>query len=248
MNQPKIFVGTLEAGESEFEECCQVISRQRNVEITHHIISHLPELDAHNQLWKKWEDVKKGYDLFVKVDADTILIDKLALHRIWKLFEGDRRVTGAQILLHDYFTDNLIPGLNSFTPKVKFQSTQNHLMPDRSDTNHDVVLNGKEVQYLAPIGWHCKYPSPKQSFHFGLHRALKKQDDILKKICNLWVKSGYPDDSRSWAITGYMAASFWMRNSFDYNNKKFEKKFLEWEKTLNRTEKIKEFVNMNFII
>lgn len=180
--KPRVFFGTLYSNESEFEACKSTIQNQKNLEsIYHHVIEGMKEKDAHNALWNSWESKKTNFDLFVKVDADTIIIDDEAISRVWKLFEENKRVTGVQLRLLDYFTDNLISGLNFFTPAVIFNISPD-LYCDRVDTNHDVVLKGDFVKHLEPIGYHCKNPSLVQSFHYGLHRMLKNQRDTIRKV------------------------------------------------------------------
>lgn len=236
MRYPRIFVGTLASGEAEFEKCCQAIECQQDVEVKHHIISDEPEFEAHNKLWESWAKVKSDYDLFVKVDADTVLCRPTALADIFFLF-SDPAVTGAQILLHDYFTDRLIAGLNAFSPVVQFRKSSRRLFADRADSNHDVVLKGEAVKHLAPIGWHCIHPHPRQAFHFGLHRALKKQREVVERCASVWLEKR--DEPRSWALTGAMVAGWRLRTSFDYGNARFEASFghyLDNRKRLEETE------------
>jgi len=223
MEVPRIFVGTMASGEAELDACRAAVAAQRGVAVQHHEIRDLPELEAHNALWDAWDAAKAGFDLFVKIDADTVLIDDGALARVYALFAADSSVTGAQILLHDYFTDSLIAGLNFFRPQVTFIRTANRLRPDVADAGHDRVLKGEVVAHLAPIGWHCLNPSPLQSFHFGLHRALKSQDETLCRVAGVWLRER--DEARGWALAGAMTASFWMRRHFDYADARFQSAF-----------------------
>lgn len=222
MTAPRIFVGTLECGEAEFNECCCAIREQQSVIVTHHVISNQSEFEAHNLLWDAWGQAKSQHDLMVKVDADTVLSRATALAEIHALF-ADPAVTGAQILLHDYFTDRLIAGLNAFSPVVKFRHASSRLFVDHVDSNHNVVLKGKSVAYLAPIGWHCTHPHPRQAFHFGLHRALKKQHEVIRRCATVWLEKR--DVPRSWALVGAMAAGWRLRKHFDYGDDRFERTF-----------------------
>ena len=236
MSHPRIFVGTLASGEAELEKCCQAIESQQGVEVRHHIISDELEFEAHNKLWESWAQAKSDYDLFVKIDADTVLCRPTALADISLLFV-DPAVTGAQILLHDYFTDRLIAGLNAFSPVAQFHKSSRRLFADRADSNHNVVLKGDVVKHLAPIGWHCIHPHPRQAFHFGLHRALKKQLEVIKRCASVWLEKR--DEPRSWALTGAMAAGWRLRTSFDYGSARFEASFdryLHNKKRLEETE------------
>jgi hypothetical protein len=192
------------------------------VDITHHVIAHQPEFEAHNQLWAAWASAKAEHQLLVKVDADTVLSRPSALAEIHALF-ANPAVTGAQILLHDYFTDRLIAGLNAFSPAVRFKQASSRLFADHADSNHNVVLKGEAVAHLAPIGWHCIAPHPQQAFHFGLHRALKKQHEVIKRCAQVWLMKR--DMPRSWAITGAMAAGWRLRKHFDYGDQRFQMAF-----------------------
>ena len=236
---PRIFVGTLASGEAELEACCEAVRMQSGVAVTHSVIENLPELEAHNALWDAWDKARDQHDLFVKIDGDTILGRPTALVEIAALFARND-VTGAQILLHDYFTDRLIAGLNSFSKQVIFRRGTDRLFTDRVDMNHRIVLKGVEVQHLAPIGWHCRYPHPRQSFHFGLHRALKKQRDVIARCAEVWSRER--DAARSWALTGAMAAGWKMRKEFDYSSRRFEVSFSDYEGSPDRLQKLEEFV------
>jgi hypothetical protein len=222
VNVPRIFVGTLACGEAEFDNCCHAVATQQGVEVNHHVIANQPEFEAHNQLWDAWGRAKAGCDLFVKVDADTILSRPTALAEVFALF-ANPSVTGAQILLHDYFTDRLIAGLNAFSPVVTFRKSSRRLFADHADSNHNFLLKGEVVAHLAPIGWHCTHPHPRQAFHFGLHRALKKQHEVIRQCAKVWLEKR--DVPRSWTLIGAMAAGWRLRKHFDYGDDRFERAF-----------------------
>ena len=240
MTLPRIFVGTLSCGEAEFEEVCGAIALQEDVRVTHHIIENQPEFLAHNMLWQAWQEKRETHDLFVKVDADTILNRKTALAEIYALFSRPD-VTGAQILLHDYFTDGLIAGLNAFSPKVRFRASRSRLFADHADYGHQIVLKGEIVAHLAPIGWHCKKPHPYQAFHYGFHRALKKQQDVLVRLALAWRAS--PEAGRAWALAGAATAKWWHRWGADYGNKSLQKAFSCLQDEGQRCKKVNDFVS-----
>lgn len=200
--RPRVFFGTMYSDEAEFPECIDVINSQRGLEhFLHYVVRNKPEAEAHNELWSAWEREKYRFDLFVKVDADTILGDPEAISRVWQLFEENPRVTGAQLRLHDFFTDDLIAGLNFFSPVVKF-NTSPELYCDRVDTNHDVVMKGSKVKQMEPIGFHCKNPNDNQAFHFGLHRMLKGQTPTLHKVWNAYEANLEGKRARELALLG----------------------------------------------
>jgi len=234
----RVFVGTLACGEAELPECRASVAAQKSVWITHHVIENLPELQAHNALWSAWNAAKGAHDLFVKIDADTVLARDTALAEIAALF-ADPDVTGAQILLHDYFTDRLMAGLNCFSRDVIFRQGTDRLFTDRVDTGHRKVLKGGSVRHLAPIGWHCRNPYPRQAFHFGLHRALKKQNEIVARCAEVWLQKR--DEARCWALAGAMSVGWRLRRHFDYGNARFEDAFAAMADRSERERRVEDF-------
>lgn len=218
----KVFVGTLYCKENDYDEHTKAINDQENVTVTHHTICNMPEREAHNCLWDSWESAKKDHDLFVKIDADTVLAHNNVLHDICKLFNDEPRLTGVQCYLHDYFTNELIYGLNCFSKKVTFARLDDKLYCDRADGNHDIVIRGNALpSTLIPAGFHCYHANDVQAFHYGLHRALKNQTNVIQSVIKTWqVKK---DRLRGLAIEGFKAAESFRNDSksFNYNDNTF---------------------------
>ena len=227
--QPRIFVGTLASGEAEFKQSQKMIVNQLNVSVYHHVIEGLSEAEAHLALWQAWESSKSKFDLFVKVDADTVLISKYALLKIYQVFQSNSRITGMQIPLLDYFTGRLINGLNAFSPKVQFRTAQSDLYCDRADYGHDIVLRGRQVKDLTPIAYHSVNPHPRQAFRYGFHRAFKRQWWVIKWVYFSYLLRG--GVGRRWALLGVICALKMDDNTVtSYKDQVFETLFLGWEK------------------
>lgn len=225
----RVFVGTLHSDEGEFEESCSAIVNQIDVDVTHIIISNLPELEAHNQLWNNWNRHKHEYDLFVKVDADTVLRKSSTISEICKLFVTNPRVTAVQAPLYDYMTDGNIYGLNCFSSRVVFKTSQDKLYCDRVDSGNDIVLRTDELTTLAPslvpAGYHCCKPTDIQAFHYGVHRGLKKQQDTLTKVRRAWERN--KDRQRKLALLGEEASSKFSHDDHHYSSDKLNSLFQE---------------------
>jgi hypothetical protein len=208
--------------EGDFQACVARIRAQDGVTVTHMIRADMAEKEAHNALWHGWREARANHDLFVKVDADTVLVSNHTLADIWALFAANPRVTGLQAPLHDYMTDGFINGLNSFSPRVVFNDTRDELYCDRVDTGHDVVLRGADLPAsLTPAGYHCHRATAQQAFHFGLHRALKGQHDIIARVEHAYVK--HHDRIRAFALLGARAApEFEQHRRFNYGDAEFQ--------------------------
>jgi len=231
---PRIFVGTMYTQEGDFQTSLFRIQKQEDVTVTHFIVSGLKEKEAHNALWHAWKDQRDGHDLFVKVDADTVLTDRQTLSRIYSLFKQNPRVTGMQAPLHDYMTDSLINGLNAFSPTVVFNDTQDELYCDRQvDVGHDIVLREKDLPAaLIPAGFHCHSSSNVQAFHYGVHRMLKGQKPTINKVFSAWYQ--HRDRVRAYALIGaQLSHRFTQNRRFNYADTEFKEAFAEAETRYN---------------
>jgi len=216
----KVFVGTMESGEADFPVCVDAIKRQVSVDLTHFVVSGLPEWDAHQALYTRWNAIKDEYDLFLKVDADTVLNHPYVVAHFAKAFKENPRLTGAQAWLHDYITNDLIYGLTCIRNTVTINVNPDRLYCDRVDTDHDVVLRGNELpSELIPAGKHCFYASEVQAFHYGVHRAKKGQLDVRRKIWSAW-RRDTQNRKRSLALLGFRLAT--ECEAFDYSSQAFQ--------------------------
>ncbi len=233
---PRIFIGTMFSGEGDFDECVKMVAMQRDVHVTHKVITNLPEREAHNALWQSWREAKNTHDLFVKVDADTVLAGYNTLKTIWELMSSDVRITGLQAPLHDFFTLEMINGLNCFKPSVTFNDTSDDLFCDRRvDVGHDVVISSENVpDSLRPAGFHCYGTTPKQAFHFGLHRALKGQSNIIERVRRAHVNAGW-SLKRQLVLEGASCAGIFADGSFNYTDDRFNEAFDATYKRINNT-------------
>jgi hypothetical protein len=79
---------------------------------------------------------------------------------------------------------------------------------------------------------HAPDPTPEQAFHFGMYRALKKQNAILDKVQAAYDK--HKDEGRKWVLIGAKCANEHMRHHTSYLDEEFQKAFKaatqrEWE-------------------
>jgi hypothetical protein len=204
----RVFVGTLENGEAEFNACKNALAAQKNVEIHHHVISGQAEKIAHQNLVEMWMQHRSEFDFFLKLDADTVLIQENSICDMANLMNS-MQATGMQVKLLDYFSQQSIAGLNMFTPEVSFHTRVSRLRPDNSDYGHKKVLRGIDVKHLEPIGYHGLYPNSRQAFFYGFHRFLKGQYSLLESVYEQWCAQ--KDDARKWALVGASEAKrkFW---------------------------------------
>jgi len=117
----RISVGTRYAGENEFKECVDSINRQKDVTFEHVIFKNLGNKEAPDTLYRTFMERSDEFDLLIKVDADTVLLDDHLFSNISQKFRENEWLELLQIRVRDFFSDQLIWGLNSFRSTVKWK-------------------------------------------------------------------------------------------------------------------------------
>ena len=219
----RVFVGTMESGENDWARCQEAIQKQKGADFHHYIVSGLTERDAHIALYDEWNARKKDFDLFLKVDADTVLRHDRVISCYVELFEKEQRLTGVQAWLHDFMTDSKIFGLTCIRNNVSVVTRKDSLYYDRVDSGHDIIVRGDNLpDSINPAGSHCHFASEIQAFRYGVHRSLKNQQDIRNRVYEAW-KSNGRDRVRGMALIGFKFAT--ECRAYNYSDKDFNDSF-----------------------
>ena len=168
----KLLVGTLYSGENEYSECIEAIHKQSYTNYDHITIENLPELEAHNTLYRTFLDKADTYELLIKIDADTVLISDQLFGKLVEKFTQNSWLEVMNIGVIDFFTAEMIPaGIQIYRNTVRWDFSKDTVFPDIPIMDKDRYLYDRTE--LAPAAVHCKNPSLPQAFHYGVHRGLK---------------------------------------------------------------------------
>lgn len=180
----RILVGTLHTIENEFEKCCESIRRQDGVYVEHFVVHNLPNKEAHDTLYRKFMERAQDFDFFVKVDADMVIENHLLLYGIAEKFASMPTVFDLQILVHDFFTDQLIGGMHAYRNTVKWERNTENIFVDIFPVPRGQRYTDETD--LAPAALHCPAPSPFQAFHYGVHKAIKCLQLTRTELIKRW--------------------------------------------------------------
>jgi len=168
-NRMKIYVGTLYTIENEFDECVASIKKQTYKNYEHIIFRGLPNKEAHDTLFRDFLDRSGEFDLMVKVDADMVITRDDLFSKIVGKFQESVELHILSIAVHDWFSDRLVSGLNTYKNRIEWKNSREDLFVDVVGTDYFLY----DDSCLAPAAKHCPNPSPFQAFHFGVHKGLK---------------------------------------------------------------------------
>lgn len=172
----KIFVGTLYSGENEFEECVTSIQNQSYRNFEHFLFKNLPNKEAHHTLFKSFKENADKYDLLVKVDADMVICSNDLFAQIVIKMTNHPDIDVFSIAVADFFTGDLINGLNCYRNTVIWDFSKQTMFVDIPEVSREKTCYDQTD--LAPAAIHCKNPSKFQAFHYGVHRGLKSIQKI----------------------------------------------------------------------
>lgn len=178
-------------GEPDLPHHLKAMSEQ-GVEIDHRIFSFMTEIDAHNAVYRTFNEAGPDW-IRGKVDADVVLNPGA----LASLKVGGR--TWVDPVTHDYFTDsNLHAGLAFYGPDVRFSVQTNPLKCDRGIANANGPVAG------GRLGLHCHHADEWTAFHFGFHRGLKSQLPVYAGVVKAYAR--HKDHVRLMAIRGFELA------------------------------------------
>ena len=131
MTDKIVVVATLWCKDHEILHCESSLNRQQDVKIERVLIVDEEEHLAHKLLYRSWNDNvnRTRGAIFVKLDPDMEFNDDYALHDLCELHKMHRDIAHIQCSLFDIPTDQIINGLNSYSPNVVFNDPIDPLRP-----------------------------------------------------------------------------------------------------------------------
>jgi len=204
----KVLVGTLFAGEGDFDRCCNSV-RDQSVPCEQFVIKGLRETEAHKQLYATFK--ASDADFFLKLDADMVLKNKHAVETMVR--ECSHKTMCVTAMVDDYFAGEPIYGMHLYTPLMEWNFEQfgsDTSRPDQLDSLSKIPRADRIRQHLVsildvPLALHCHYATDFQSFHYGYHRSFKNERHICDKVISRNKRN--PRDSKlRLAAMGILAA------------------------------------------
>ena len=167
----KILVGIMYCIENEFNQCIAAIKNQTHKDFEYFVVQNLPNKEAHEQLYQTFMSNTNFYDYFIKVDADMVIARNTFFEEVIEYLYEKPDVDDLEILIHDFFTDTLIFGLHVYSNRYVWKKNDEKIFVDIPQNNQFKYI--KDTNRLVPAAYHCPNPSDFQSFHFGVHKAIK---------------------------------------------------------------------------
>lgn len=170
----KILVVTAECGEVQFKEQIQQLKDQKNVSITHRIISGLNLEDSQTMIYKIcFQNRKSDYNFIVKLDGDMLFKDNRSLMKMCAhaMDIGKPRVT---FKVFDYYTNRPINGIHFLVPEYIPEKRPIHVY--RNDYWIETIQGKNTTSYPNEI-LHGFNSTLEQCERFGKSRGIKARGD-----------------------------------------------------------------------
>jgi len=168
---PRVLVGMLHVGEPSVARVRALITGQADVDVELLEIAHLPEREAHAQLYAAFDAADERFDAVVKVDADMELIEPRLLHAIAVLFRRHPALDHILLGVDDWFSGQRILGMTSWRQGIRWTSPPPELFTDLPTNTARTEL--KLLDPGRPLVLHAADPTDEQAARYGLHRGLK---------------------------------------------------------------------------
>lgn len=180
----RILVGVIHSAENELEECLESIHSQEGCHAEVFVISGLGKSEAHLELYSTFMNRHDECDLFMKVDADMVIEDDHFFLGIAEFFAQNCEIDELQIPVFDAFTRQDVYGLCTYRSSVKWDVKERDAI--FTDYGAKSVNRHKDSESFRGVISHCRNPSTYQSWHFGLHKAIKFTQYERGSRFNVW--------------------------------------------------------------
>lgn len=183
----RILIGILYCIENELDRCIESIRMQDHKDFDYFVVSKMKNKAAHDFLYGKFMASAQDYDVFIKIDADMVLLRPTFFSEVIDALKQYPDKDHFHIGLWDFFTDRMIGALQVFRSNVRWKRNDEKIFVDV------VVQSSRKTSFynstgpLSPAAIHCPDPGAFQAFHFGLHKAVKVlQTDADAKIAKVF--------------------------------------------------------------
>lgn len=171
---PKILIITTYSDEAQINDQKLLVQKQQDINSTHLIIEGLNKVDSQKEFHRLAYTFKEEYDFVIKLDADMVPEDELALSKLVQ-FAIEKKVDRLTMPVFDFFTNSFIMGVHIIRAS---KVPENHNITKNNTDGWIGVMSGERYFYTK-----CRYvnhafnPSLEQSVRYGLHRGLKSRQD-----------------------------------------------------------------------
>ena len=171
VDRPKVLAGILYSGEPTLHRAIGALEAQKDIDLRIVLIGGFGQWEAHRRLYRTFNETGPEVDLFVKVDADMIILhDRLLIsaHRFLSVEEPVDRLTFG---VHDWLSGQTIIGLHCWRSSVQWTAEPPPL-------HTDLVENTARARFVLkdppePLVLHAPDPDELQAARYGARRALK---------------------------------------------------------------------------
>lgn len=221
----KVLFLMMYSGEGDYEKSKESIFSQEGIIPTLYEVKNLPMKEAHVAIYSYWNEHKDEYDMFVKLDADFVLVSNTKVIEVWNAIK-DTNLSVIGIWVHDFIRNRLIPALMFGNRYCTFNI--DHV---NSKAAFDVNVYQIEAGYrfddpkiastLAPAAYHGYYSTPMQTFAQGVKRRIRRggQWDVYDIVKHEFISN--PELLRFMFLIGWELGGTLLSNDYNYTDEKF---------------------------
>lgn len=211
MSSIRALAGILYVGEPALPRVLEGLEAQTDVELRTILIGHHPFDQAHEQLYRAFDQRRDDHDVFVKVDADMEVVEPRLFGAIGTLFKMHGGLDLVTVGVDDWISGERIIGMNAWRKGTRWRAAPSALFADLPAVRVRSKL--KLLDLPHPVVLHATTPTREQSWRYGAQRGLKVVDTLklsrLKRMQDFvkFVLSA-PQPARLLAVSGAEVAFF----------------------------------------
>jgi len=169
--RPKVAVGFIHVGEPTVSSARDAILSQVGVDVTLLEVAHMPQLEAHTELYRQLDAVSESCALLAKVDGDMVIVAPRLFSAAIAVLDAFPDIQVLSIGVDDWFSGSRIDGMVIWRGGTRWLAAPEDWRPDKVRTTATRLV--RIVHSERPMILHAVNPTPDQAIRYGIHRGIK---------------------------------------------------------------------------
>lgn len=169
--RPKVLAGILYSGEPTLPRVIAALEAQRDIDLRIILIGRFNQWEAHRRLYHTFNETGTDVDLFVKVDADMVILHERLLATASAFVSDHDELDRISFGVQDWLSGRPILGMHVWRSSVRWLEEPPPLHTDDARTSVRSHLSLPEPPCTLVL--HAPEPSDLQATRYAARRALK---------------------------------------------------------------------------
>ena len=171
VDRPRVLAGILYSGEPTLSRAIDALEAQQDIDLRIVLFGGFDQWEAHRRLYRTFNETGNDVDMFVKVDADMVILHERLLAVLHAFLSDHEQLDRITVGVHDWLADAPIPGMHVWRSSVRWLEDPPALQTDLARNTVRAKLS--YIDSPERLVLHAPDPTDVQAARYAARRTLK---------------------------------------------------------------------------